>query len=237
VPLHGRGNVKGAGAGVKVLAYEMPSDVRQPWPTTVVQQTMHLTHNFDVISNGVAEPEELLLGGREGIVRLLQTESGWKERWITRHPADSTELQGVGEVRMAALGGGLPCVAAIEPMHGHQLVLYMPPQGGPKDGEWQRVVVDETLVDGHGLACRDVLGLGNRQLVVGWRSAQKIGPKVGVKVWWTTKEDGTGWQSALVDDNTMACEDLSVRDLNGDGKPDLVAAGRRTKNLKIYWQK
>jgi hypothetical protein len=35
----------------------------------------------------------------------------------------------------------------------------------------------------------------------------------------------------------MACEDIQVMDLNGDGKPDIVASGRATKNLKIYWNK
>lgn len=236
LPLHGRGNVKGEGAGVQVLAYRMPSDPRAEWETTLVQGTMHLTHNLDVISNGAGEAEELLLGGREGIVRMIQTEKGWAERWISRHGKDKPELQGVGEVRMSALGGGKICVAAIEPMHGNQLVLYMPPPNGPKDGEWERRVIDETLVDGHALASRDLLGMGNRQIIVGWRSAQKVGPRVGVKMWWTTKEDGSGWQSQLLDDNTMACEDVMIRDLNGDGKADVVAAGRRTQNVKIYWQ-
>ncbi|MFP6907280.1 MAG: VCBS repeat-containing protein, partial [Verrucomicrobiota bacterium] len=35
----------------------------------------------------------------------------------------------------------------------------------------------------------------------------------------------------------MACEDLKAADLNGDGKLDLIAAGRVTKNLKIYWNR
>ena len=236
LPLHGRGNQQGQGEGVKVLAYHPPKDPRQPWPTTLVHGTMHLTHNFDVISNGPSEPEELLIGGREGIVRMAQTEKGWVERWITRHPVDSTELLGVGEVRLTALGGGKVCVAAIEPMHGNHLVIYLPPENGPKNQEWRRIVVDDTLVDGHALACRDLLGLGNRQIVVGWRSAQKVGPRVGVKLWWTTKEDGSGWQSAVIDDNTMACEDVAVKDLNGDGKQDIIACGRRTKNVKIYFQ-
>lgn len=34
--------------------------------------------------------------------------------------------------------------------------------------------------------------------------------------------------------NTLACEDLAVADFNGDGKLDLVAAGRATKNWKVY---
>jgi hypothetical protein len=33
----------------------------------------------------------------------------------------------------------------------------------------------------------------------------------------------------------MACEDVMVADLDGDKDLDIVAAGRRTKNVKIYW--
>jgi hypothetical protein len=32
----------------------------------------------------------------------------------------------------------------------------------------------------------------------------------------------------------MACEDLKVADLDGDGKPEIIAAGRATKNVVIY---
>jgi hypothetical protein len=33
----------------------------------------------------------------------------------------------------------------------------------------------------------------------------------------------------------MACEDIAVADLDQDGRPDVVAAGRDTHNLKVYW--
>ncbi|MEK7678021.1 MAG: VCBS repeat-containing protein [Verrucomicrobiota bacterium] len=32
-----------------------------------------------------------------------------------------------------------------------------------------------------------------------------------------------------------ACEDLALADLNGDGRLDIIAAGRATKNLKVYF--
>jgi hypothetical protein len=236
VPLHGRGNVKGEGDGVRVLAYERPADPLGEWKTRVVHEGFHATHNFDVVSMPADEPEELLLGGREGLVRLRLVDGEWKSQWIKDHRGQP-ELGGVGELRLGALGGGKPLIASIEPMHGNELVIYLPQEQGPKDQPWRRLVLDDGLVDGHALACRDLLGLGNRQIVVGWRSAQQIGPRVGVKLFWTSKEDGSGWQSLLLDDNGMACEDLLVKDLNGDGKPDVVACGRRSKNVRIYWQK
>ena len=45
------------------------------------------------------------------------------------------------------------------------------------------------------------------------------------------------WQEVWIDKNEMAAEDLKVADLNGDGKKDIIAAGRSTHNLKIYWNK
>ncbi|MEZ5301545.1 MAG: VCBS repeat-containing protein [Verrucomicrobiales bacterium] len=35
----------------------------------------------------------------------------------------------------------------------------------------------------------------------------------------------------------MACEDLKLADLNGDGRLDVIAAGRATNNVVIYWNK
>ena len=33
----------------------------------------------------------------------------------------------------------------------------------------------------------------------------------------------------------MATEDLMVIDLDGNGRPEIVASGRNTRNVKIYW--
>ena len=232
-PLHGRGNKNGEGAGVKVLSYQKPADPKAAWKTSIISDSMHATHNFDIPPTSPSEPENIVLCGREGVVRLSPTTSGtWNQQWITRHSGD---LKGAGEVRWGVFSNGSPYVATIEPMHGNNLCIYVPPPEGPKDKEWNRLVLDDKLADGHAIACYDLLGLGNRQIIVGWRAMNKIGTRVGVKLFSTTKEDGSGWQQTMIDDNKMACEDAVVADLDGDKDQDIVAAGRGTKNLKVYW--
>ena len=120
-------------------------------------------------------------------------------------------------------------------MHGTNLVVYTPPAKDDGKTLWTRKVLDSALVDGHALACRDLVGLGADQIVVGWRAMNKPGVKVGIKLFTPLDKDGHDWGMTLIDDNTMACEDLTVADLNGDGKLDIVAAGRATKNVKIYF--
>ena len=34
---------------------------------------------------------------------------------------------------------------------------------------------------------------------------------------------------------SFAVEDIKAGDLNSDGKPDIIVAGRQTHNLKIFW--
>ena len=95
---------------------------------------------------------------------------------------------------------------------------------------------DSSLVDGHALACGDLLGIGRDQIVVGWR-AMGSKAKVGIKLLTPLADDLKEWRTTLVDDNGMACEDLCLADLDGDGKLDIIAAGRATKNVKVYFNR
>jgi hypothetical protein len=50
-------------------------------------------------------------------------------------------------------------------------------------------------------------------------------------------DEGTKWQTHWLDATQMACEDLKIADFDGDGQPDIIAAGRATHNLAIYWNR
>ena len=76
-----------------------------------------------------------------------------------------------------------------------------------------RVVLDDTLVQGHALATGDLLGLGWDQVVVGWRGPipSQDNVTVGIKVFTPMDKRGHTW------------------------KLDIIACGRATHNVVIYW--
>ncbi len=227
VPLHGRGNKAGEGVGVKIKAYQLPTNPRTVWPVFTLDQAMHLTHNLEVAANPPTNQTNVYLAGKEG-VRFVVDFNG-------KLSADKAqEIAGVnlptGEVRLGSLSKNQKFLATIEPMHGTAVAVYSLGKSAT------RQVLDANVKEGHALASADLLGLGRDQVIAGWRLPNSEN-KVGIKLYVPTNANGTQWQAYWVDDNTMATEDLQVQDLDADGKPDIIAAGRATKNLKIYWNR
>jgi hypothetical protein len=134
-----------------------------------------------------------------------------------------------GELRFGKESTGKTFVATIEPMHGQYLAVYS------MNDTPARIILDDDLKEGHALATADFLQAGSDQVVAGWRLPNKEG-KVGIKLY-VKNSAGTAWTSQWIDENGMACEDIKVMDMNGDGRVDIVASGRSTHNVKIYWNK
>ena len=212
-PLHGRGNQGGKGKPVRIRAYAIPENPEQAtdWQIATIDESLHKTHNFDV------KPDEsILVGGTEGVnlngKPVITAANG---------------CRGVGEVRAAGRS-----IITIEPMHGNEVVWYEPKANGKS---WERTVLDNQLFQGHALAAGDVLDNGGRpEVVAGWRSRNKAG-KMGIRLY--THAPDKGWSKQWIDEGGMATEDLKLVDLNQDGRLDIVAAGRSTKNVKIYWNR
>ncbi len=244
LPLHGRDNINGEGDGARGLMYDVPDDPRDEWTTRLAVDSMHLTHNFDV-ADLEGTFEYIIIAGREGLVTQTAHRNGKPTLF---QPEGMT--QGAGEVRVGRLTADRDLrksndqrllIATIEPMHGDKVVAYRA-DGADEDKPWDRIVLDDRLAQGHALACADMLRLGRDQIVAGWRNANREG-QVGIRIYVPVDQSGTNWRAHDIDVTTsgdmngMACEDLRIADLDGDGKLDIVAAGRATRNAKIYWNR
>lgn len=228
-PLHGKGNKNAAGDGVKLLAYHMPANPKDEWKTEVVEDSMHVTHNFDVLDWNGTPGQEIVLGGKENIFLLERGADGWKKTALIT--AGEQGFNGCGEVRVGKLAGGGRFLATVEPFHGNAACIYNAPAAGEKF--WKRQVIDQTIKEGHAVACADFAGVGYDQVALGWRMPNGAG-KVGINLY---APQGAEWKKFPIDDDKMACEDIAVADLDGDGRPDIVASGRATHNLVIYWNR
>lgn len=225
-PLHGVGNKAGAGAGVNILVFEYPKDVNAEWPVYKLPSNMHLTHNFEIEESKDKNNSGFFLAGKEG-VRFVHEEAFIQSKSAIE-PVPGLD-SAAGEVRTGN-ASGKKFITTIEPMHGKNLVIYS------KDGVNKRMVVDDNLAEGHALATGNFSSDSKAQIVAGWRVPDKDSV-VGIKLYTEPKGDGSAWESYWIDKNGMACEDLKVADLDMDGKLDIIASGRATHNLKIYWNR
>lgn len=229
VPLHGRGNKNGEGEGVKVMAYEFPENPNSDWNYEVIDESMHLTHNLDVA--GFESDNVILLGGKEGVKLLYRSQGNW-----TSEQLSLPNQAGVGELRLGQGGDQIPFLATIEPMHGTTLVAYQGFDENLKAQTLKRTVLTSKLKEGHALVTGDFLNLGSDQIAVGWRNPNE-NQDIGIKLFIPKNGSFDQFEEIWIDQNGMACEDIQAADLDGDGKLDLIASGRSTKNLKIYWNK
>jgi hypothetical protein len=67
LPLHGRNNTAGEGAGVRLLLYRYPDLITKTAPYDTVQTGMHLTHNLTVIEGELFQKPMLAVAGKEGL--------------------------------------------------------------------------------------------------------------------------------------------------------------------------
>ena len=219
-PLHGKG-ARGPdwdGPGARMLVFRPPQNPRSdPWPMEVAAEANHIQHNFLPVNLDSDEPEELVTASKEGLHVLDRGRTGTWSRTLLGEGAP-------GEVKLGRVGGRR-MLATVEPWHGAAIAVY-----AEQPGTWAKTTIESALTEGHALGWADFDGDGHDELAVGWRGA----PKTGIAIY-TVDRDGVLKSKTMVDDGGMATEDLIVGDFNGDKRPDIVASGRSTRNVKIYW--
>jgi FG-GAP-like repeat len=223
----------------RLLAYRIPKDpVRDPWTMETLDASMHVLHNFWPLPAERGKGLDVLTASYEGVSLISHDMSGaWKRSQLGAGNQDKPQSnRGSSEIKPGRRGDAR-FLATIEPFHGHQVVIYSQPRspGIP----WIRQVIDEQLKWGHAVWTADLDGDGADELIIGVRDdkSQTPGERCGVRIYRPADTDMNKWSRLILDDGGIACEDLAAADLDGDGKIDIVAVGRRTQNLRIYWNK
>ena len=252
VPLMGRGTTrpKFAEAPLRILAYKIPADpVKGPWVPEVINEELYVAHNFTPTDLDRDGRTDLLVASFEGVHLLRRGADGkWKATHIGAGNQDNQRTppnRGASEIKHGKLAGGVDYIATIEPWHGFQVVVYTRPSGdqGPairtNPELWTRTVLDDKLTWGHAVWCANLDNDADQELIIGVRDDYKDGDKLlasGVRIYDPRIEAGNiAWNAQHIDLGGVAIEDLAADDLDADGRIDIVAVGRKTKNARIYW--
>ncbi len=167
--------------------------------------------------------EQLLTASFEGLHRLEYRNHKWISTLIARGDPRACPECGSSEVRLGRLGNK-QFLAAIEPWHGNQVVVYL-----PRNSTWTRLVLEDGMVNGHALATGDLDGDGRDEIVGGFR-----GKGFEVSVYQAEDASGERWRKTVLDRGGVAAADCRIEDFTGDGKPDIACIGASTGNIKLY---
>jgi len=183
---------------------------------TGLHGVMHGIYVTDWDGDGV---DDLLTASFEGIHLFLNTRSGWVKRQISAGDPAPWPKCGSSDVTVVKGPRGRE-LAAIEPWHGHQVVVYH-----EDNGTWQRKVIDASLDDGHTIVAADFDGDGQEEIVAGFRKGHSVV---------MYKSDGQGgWMRRVLDDHINAAG-CAIAKLDGGLYPGLVCIGSDSANLVWY---
>ena len=241
VPLVGRNTTKPnfMETPVRVLAFSIPQDpTRDRWPMRVLDEGMHVTHNFQPLDFDDDKDIDIVCTSFEGVNLLTNDGKGnFTRKVIGEGNQQTSPNRGASEIKVGRLADGGRYIATIEPWHGHQVVVYM--RTSDPNAMWSRYLVEENLKWGHAVWCANLDDDPEEELIIGVRDdldEKDPTKRRGVRIYDPTDEPGKRrWSPQFVDPGAVAIEDLAVADFNGDGKADIVAVGRQTHNAKIYW--
>jgi len=216
-----------------IRTYEKPADLTLPWKQRFIGLPLPRAYDLEVYDYG--DREVFYVSGEGGIMGFSFKDGRWIRNtadWLARGRQLSKARIGTVVSRNAHV------FAAIEPTRGNMVTVYTP---GLADSllvydKIKRIVLERKMKEGCGLAMADLLDIGRDQVIAGWKMPNEDG-FFGIKMYVPFNPYWEAMDVYWVDRGGIACEGLEIADMDGDGRPDIIAYGGSTRNLKIYWNR
>ena len=156
--------------GARLQWFSIPDDPEQgPWMPHLIDDRLTVLHGLWIGDWDGDHRDDLLTASFEGVHLYRSDGTGGELLWDKTKLGEGNQsgvARGSSEVSPGRRNGdGHAFIAAIEPWHGNEVVVYLPPAG--RDGLWERAVIDATFHGGHGMVCGDLNNNGADELSPG----------------------------------------------------------------------
>jgi hypothetical protein len=197
-----------------------------------VDRSLHMSHGVCVCDFDGDHRDDLLVASFEGITWFKPQGKGANRTWLKTHiagghPDARPTGRGCSEIDRGWLKGKKPFLVTIDPWHGNEVAVYLPP--AHKGELWSRTVIDSSIGDGHALECVDIDGDGQSEIIAGGR-----GGTHSLYCYKCVDGKGLKWERSVIDEGHMSSAGVAAADVFGKGRMDLVAPARVTGEVKLY---
>lgn len=201
------------------LVYYRPEDWKR---RTITEDNEGVMHGIFITDWDGDRREDVLTASFSGIHVHRHRNGKWTRTEISKGDTSPWPKSGSSDVAVGTLGK-TRFIASIEPWHGNQVAVYR-----KRGKQWQRGVIDDSLVDGHTILATDLDNDGRDEIIAGFRGGSR-----SVYLYKADGEDGK-WSRTILDDGGIAAAACTAADLNGDDRIDVACIGSATANLKWY---
>jgi FG-GAP-like repeat len=201
--------------GQTPLVYYVPGE----WKRRVISiENTGIVHGILIADWDASGRDSILTASFTGIHLFQFKNELWTRTEIAKGDPAPWPKSGSSDVAVGHLGK-TRFLAAIEPWHGNQVAVYT-----ERGKQWQREVIDTSLLDGHTVQTADFTGDGNDEIVAGFRGAPH-------SVYLFRFDAATKrWIRRTLDEGGMGAAACTVVDLNKDGRRDIACIdGTRLK--------